>query len=53
MLSYAPFEMEEEEDVIIRPRITKKPTIINNRTSESECTYLIIFFIFGMIILSA
>jgi hypothetical protein len=48
MLSYAPLDDDEIEEVLIKK---PKPHPQDNR-KECECTYLVMFFVFGAIILS-
>jgi hypothetical protein len=63
MLAYAPFEPEGVEEpppqapALVAPtRQGVQPRFRNRRAvmtpEETECTYLVMFFIFGMIVLS-
>lgn len=47
MLSYAPLDDDEIEDLMI-----KKPPPPKPDPRECECTYLVMFFVFGAIVLS-
>lgn len=47
MLSYAPLDDDEIEENVIK----KSPPLIPEK-KECECTYLVMFFVIGAIILS-
>ena len=55
MLSYAPFEIEEEQQPVapVSPPPNKQGVRPRHRgRSETECAHLLIFFIFGIAIIS-
>lgn len=59
MLAYAPFEPLEDDPpavVSVPTRQGIQPRFRNRRAvmtpEETECTYLVMFFLFGMVVLS-